>query len=58
MNTYVEEVRRFYRETHNTDEDALPCPMCFFEVEEDTECGYVWITCGAGGDNGCDWGNL
>lgn len=49
-------VRSFYR-IRNESESGLPCMHCHFVDESDTDCGYVWITCDANADNGCDWGN-
>jgi len=49
-------VRSFYR-IRNESESGLPCEHCCFVEESDTESGYVWITCYADDDNGCDWGN-
>jgi len=50
-------IRVWYRKNHRHDDVNLPCKFCHFVEDETTECGYVWITCDADDDNGCDWGN-
>jgi len=54
----IQKVRAFYRDFYNYPEGSLPCHHCIFEQEPDTECGYVWITCTADNEDGCNWGNI
>ena len=54
----LKKVRAYYRDVRGTSESALPCSFCVFDVEEDTDCGHVWITCEADDEDGCNWGNV
>jgi hypothetical protein len=54
----LKSMRRYYRDEFGMPDRDLPCDHCLVDHDETTESGYVWITCEADDEDGCNWGNL
>lgn len=50
-------VRAWLRNNYRYTDNMLPCQYCNFTDDETVDSGYIWMTCDADDDNGCDWGN-